>query len=49
MLEFDDKFRENLKFSISRLYDRDRRLNLYPKEFWIVDKSYIGLADRVVS
>lgn len=34
----DSVFLNNLRTCISRLYDRDKRLNLYPKGFWIVDK-----------
>lgn len=47
MSYFSEQFREELKDSISRLYDRDRRLQLYPKDFWIVDKNLMGLAERI--
>jgi len=46
---FDGKdltFLQNLRTCIQRLYDRDKRLNLYPKNFWIVDK---GLSSRIDS
>ena len=35
----DSTFLTNLRTCIQRLYDRDKRLNLYPKGFWIVDKA----------
>lgn len=38
----DSTFLSNLRTCIQRLYDRDKRLNLYPKNFWIVDKG-LGL------
>lgn len=34
----DSDFLTNLRTCIQRLYDRDKRLKLYPKGFWIVDK-----------
>jgi hypothetical protein len=36
---FDKTFIDNLKKAINRLYDRDKRIGLFPKDFWIVDKS----------
>ena len=40
----ESAFLQNLRTCIQRLYDRDKRLKLYPKNFWIVDK---GLSARI--
>jgi hypothetical protein len=42
----ESTFLQNLRTCIQRLYDRDKRLNLFPKNFWIVDK---GLSARIDS
>lgn len=39
MAYFSEGMLSDLKRCIQRLYDRDRRLNLFPKDFWIVDKA----------
>ena len=49
MNDFDKTFRDNLKECINRLYDRDKRLNLYQKDFWIVDKNMTTMIDRLKS
>ena len=36
---FEQSFKDNLKKAIQRLYDRDKRIGLFPKEFWIVEKN----------
>lgn len=38
MSNFDEFFTENLTKTIERLVDRDRRLKLFDKSFWIVEK-----------
>lgn len=38
MAYFSDETLQTLKTCIQRLYDRDKRLKLYAKDFWIVDK-----------
>jgi hypothetical protein len=43
----ESTFLQNLRTCIQRLYDRDKRLNLYPKNFWIVDKSLSSRIDKV--
>lgn len=36
---FDSPFKENLKKCVHRLYDRDKRIGLFPADFWVMDKS----------
>ena len=43
----DSPFNSNLRSCIQRLYDRDKRLNLYPKGFWIVDKALNARIENV--
>lgn len=35
---FTDEFKHNLKKAIVALYDRDSRLELFPENFWIIEK-----------
>lgn len=42
---FDDSLKTILKLCISRLYERDRRLKLFPKDFWTVDKTIASRVD----
>jgi hypothetical protein len=37
----------NLRQCISRLYERDKRLKLWERDFWVVDKSLAGRVDQV--
>jgi len=39
--EVNEDLRDLLKSCVSRFYDRDRRLGLYPADFWIVDRSLL--------
>ena len=39
MTYFSESFRDDLKECLGRLYDRDKRLKLFPKDFRIVDKN----------
>jgi len=38
MFYFHQDFQKNLRKAIDRLYDRDKRLELLPKDFWLVEK-----------
>jgi hypothetical protein len=44
---FDPSLLDNLRACISRLYERDKRLKLFPADFWIVDKSLASRVDQV--
>lgn len=44
---FDEQMLDNLRGCLQKLYDRDKRLNLYPKDFWIVDKSMAARIDQL--
>ena len=35
---FGEEFKNNLKKAIVGLYDRDVRLELFPENFWIIEK-----------
>jgi hypothetical protein len=43
MSYFKAEMIENLKKCIQRLYDKDKRLGLYPTNFWIIDKKLTNL------
>ena len=44
---FESSMLENLRACVARLYERDKRLKLFPADFWIVDKSLASRVDQV--
>ena len=47
MQYFEPRLLESLKSCIQRLYERDKRLKLYPPNFWIVDKKAAERVDQL--
>ena len=45
MSHFSGEFLENIKRSITGLYDRDKRLKINPENFWIVEKNMLEKLD----
>ena len=44
---FSNEFITNIKKSLTALYDRDKRLNINPENFWVIEKDILMRMDKL--